>query len=185
MDCLAAKFDLPAAVKLLGGKQGSKRKSYAEKVLKVFKAMASTSEMAIFKDPQSAAGVIKETVKQARCCVCPAPPASHMVTPSVCCAQILKLIIHRVVDSFRENGINVPRDIYKGHTIGFNKVCDNVRDSKVDVSASEFAAWRVKRDTRDVGGSEPLGPASPPAALGKRSVTSVDYEGQDEDEPVQ
>ena len=72
MDCLAAKFDLPAAVKLFGGKQGSKRKSDAEKVLKVFKAMASTSEMAIFKDPQSAAGVIKETVKQARCCVCPA-----------------------------------------------------------------------------------------------------------------
>ena len=59
------------------------------------------------------------------------------------------MLIHSTVDSYRAKAITVPRDIYKGSSVGFNKIVDNMRDSKVDVEGKEFARWRVARDAPD------------------------------------
>ena len=54
---------------------------------------------------------------------------------------------------------------------------DNLRDSKVSVDSSKFARWRAHRgDPRDVGAAPP----PPLVSLGKRPVSAVNYQGQDE-----
>ena len=67
MDCIMNRYQLPPAVEQVQGKEGSKRRSDAKKVLEAFKAMANPSETAIFLNPKSVHGIVKENVKQARC----------------------------------------------------------------------------------------------------------------------
>ena len=92
MACVAAQLQLPDVVRLMSGKQGSKRKSDADKVLAAFKAMAAPSEIAILKDPNSAPGLIKETIK-----------------------QFFILLRHRCVESFRQNGLLGSQRHLQGH----------------------------------------------------------------------
>ena len=93
--------------------------------------------------------------------------------------QIIKLLIHRIAISFRENGMKVPRDLHKAVDPGFNKIIDNLRSSKLVIDSSNFAAWRKKRENPDFGGSSQQAMVEQEPAPGKRSVRSVDYAGQD------
>ena len=95
-------------------------------------------------------------------------------------SQILKLLMHQIADSYRENGMSVPRDFYKGVDPGFNKMIDNLRKSKLNIDTS--SAWRKQREHADLGGSTATPTAQPTAsALGKRP-RSVNYAGMDSDE---
>ena len=98
----------------LSGKAGSKRKSDAEEGFTAFKAMANPTEMAILQDSQSSVGLIKETIKQERPRARPrARPLCAHVSPAP--AQIVKLLIHRFVDSYRANGIRGSSRHLQGH----------------------------------------------------------------------
>ena len=94
--------------------------------------------------------------------------------------QIIKLLIHRIAISFRENGMKVPRDLHKAVDPGFNKIIDNLRSSKLVIDSSNFAAWRKKRENPDFGGSSQQATVEQEPALRKRR--SVDYAGQDSSE---
>ena len=98
--------------------------------------------------------------------------------------QIIKLLIHRIAISFRENGMKVPRDLHKAVDPGFNKIIDNLRSSKLVIDSSTFAAWRKKRENPDYGeGADAPSHRSqlPVVPVGKRVANSVDYAGQDSD----
>lgn len=149
--------------------------------------MANDTETAIFKDRKSPAGSVKETAKQERGCLHAARVSFSFCSPPRALASILarsaqlvKLLVLRIADAFRENGVKMPRDFLRGPPNPlFNKLIENLRASKCVVEPASFAAWRKRRESPDFGGGKSAVETAP---LGKRAVGSVDYAGLDSDE---
>jgi hypothetical protein len=117
LDYMTLGSQLPPAIERDG-----RRRPDANRVVKAYEAMANAEEREVLHNPQRDDALANTIVK-----------------------GLTELLVKRVLQSYDEcNPSKKPKELSTNSTVYVNTMVDNLRDSRIFVESSSFAAWRAQ-----------------------------------------